>query len=142
MAALVLIQSASLFGMYAVTFLICLFANTLAMAFRAKRDTAAAIGALAITPDGRTQRYDKRHPVPGLEDHYTPGHASGWLGDGRAVEICKDMDFPYTVRPDGAKRVRLIGCFGRRHGHRRVVARNHVGHARRRKSLRSGSART
>ena len=223
MSAPVLIQSASLFGMYAVTFLICLFANTLAMALRLKRNTAAVgVGlticaanlvfgivrlahpqpdvlrvagivdetavadswraktvsadlavtetyareiraaaregarfvvtpeggmasnpagqstivapliaaardtgvqiiagfhaetpaadfALAITPDGRIQRYDKRHPVPGLEDDFTPGHVSGWLGDGRAEEICKDMDFPDTIRSDAAKGVRLMG---------------------------------
>ncbi|MFC5527776.1 nitrilase-related carbon-nitrogen hydrolase [Rhodanobacter ginsengisoli] len=223
MSAPVLIQSASLVGMYAVTFLICLFANTLAMALRPKRDTAAvclglticaanlvfgivrlahpqpdvlrvagivdetavadswraktvsaglavtetyareiraaaregarfvatseggmasipagqstivaplvaaakdtgvqiiagfhsetpaADFALAITPDGRIQRYDKRHPVPGLEDDFTPGHVSGWLGDGRAEEICKDMDFPDTIRSDAAKGIRLMG---------------------------------
>jgi apolipoprotein N-acyltransferase len=39
-----LIQSASLFGLYAVTFLICLFANTLAMAMRMRRETAVVIG--------------------------------------------------------------------------------------------------
>ena len=223
MSAPVLIQSASLFGMYAVTFLICLFANTLAMALRLKRNTAAVgvglticaanlvfgivrlahpqpdvlrvagivdetavadswraktvsadlavtetyareiraaaregarfvvtpeggmasppagqstivaplvaaardTGAqiiagfhsetpaadfvLGITPDGRIQRYDKRHPVPGLEDDFTPGHVSGWLGDGRAEEICKDMDFPDTIRSDAAKGLRLVG---------------------------------
>lgn len=224
LATPVLIQCASLFGMYAVTFLICLFANTLAMALRPKRATAAAIGvgvaicaanvvfgmvrlarpqpdvlrvagvvdetalsdswrahslaadlevtktyardirlaarqgarfvvtpeggmaslrpvesaivaplvaasrdtgaqivagfhsdapaadfALAITPDGRIQRYDKRHPVPGLEDRFAPGRASGWLGQGRAMEICKDMDFPGTIRSDAAKGVRLMG---------------------------------
>jgi apolipoprotein N-acyltransferase len=223
MAAPVLIQSASLFGMYAVTFLICLFANTFAMALRARRDTAVAIGAgllicaanlvfgivrlaqpqpdtlrvaavvdetavadswrahslsadrsvadtyardiraaarrgarfivtpeggmasipnmqsaiiaplvaastetgtqivagfhseappadfaLAISPDGRIQRYDKRHPVPGLEDRFTPGHVSGWLGGGRAMEICKDMDFLDTDRADGGGPVRLM----------------------------------
>jgi len=220
----VLIQSASLFGMYAITFLICLFANTLALALRPRRETAAAVGvgllicaanvvfgvvrlagpqpqslrvagivdetavadawrahsvpaaigvteryardirlaagqgarfvvtsegdmtlipgaesailapliaaardtgaqiiagfhsdappadfALAISPDGRIQRYDKRHRVPGLEDRYTPGHASGWLGEGRAVEICKDMDFPETIRSDASSRIRLAG---------------------------------
>lgn len=223
MSAPVLIQSASLLGMYAVTFLICLFANTLAMALRFKRNTAAvglglticaanlvfgivrlahpqpdvlrvagivdetavadswraktvsaalavtetyareiraaarkgarfvvtpeggmasipdgqgtivaplvaaardtgvqiiagfhseapaADFALAITPDGRIQRYDKRHPVPGLEDDFTPGHVSGWLGGGRAEEICKDMDFPDTIRSDAARGVRLMG---------------------------------
>jgi apolipoprotein N-acyltransferase len=224
MAAPVLIQSASLLGMYAVTFVICLFANTLAMALRARRDMAAAAGvgllicvanlafgmsrlsrsqpdvlrvagivdetavaqswrarslpaylevtrayarevrlaakagakfvvtpeggmastpalqsaivaplvvasrdtgaqiiagfhsespaadfALSITPDGRIQRYDKRHRVPGLEDDFTPGHASGWLGSGRAMEICKDMDFPDTIRTDARKGARLVG---------------------------------
>jgi len=223
MSAPVLIQSASLLGMYAVTFLICLFANTLAMALRLRRNTAAvalglticatnlvfgsvrlarpqpdvlrvagivdetAVGdswgaktvpaalavtetyareiraaaregarfvvtseggmasipagqgtivaplvaaardtgvqiiagfhsvtppadfTLAITPDGRTQRYDKRHPVPGLEDDFTPGHVSGWLGDGRAMEICKDMDFPDTIRSDAVRGIRLMG---------------------------------
>ena len=224
MSAPVLIQCASLFGMYAVTFLICLFANTIAMALRPGRDTAAAIGlglllcvtnvvfgivrlagahpdvvrvagivdetagaaawrahsssadlavtriyardirraaqegatfvvtpeggmasipdaqgaivaplvaasrdtgvqiiagfhsdtppadfALSITPAGRIQRYDKRRPVPGLEDRFTPGRASGWLGDDRAMEICKDMDFPGTIRPDAAQGIRLMG---------------------------------
>lgn len=224
MAAPILIQSASLFGMYAVTFLICLFANTLSMAIRARRDTAAAIGlglvicganlvfgavrlarpqpdvvrvagivdetagaaawrahsasddlavtetyareirlaaqqgarfavtpeggmasipdaqssivaplvaasrdtgtqiiagfgsktppadfALSITPDGRIQRFDKRHPVPGLEDRFTPGRVSGLLGDGRAMEICKDMDFPGSILLDSAKGIRLMG---------------------------------
>jgi apolipoprotein N-acyltransferase len=223
MPAPVLIQSASLLGMYAVTFLICLFANTVAMALRPKRDAAAAIAlgalifaanlmfgvarlawpqpeklrvaalvdetalanswrahsssadlrviqtyareirhaasegarlvvtpeggmasmpdaegaivaplvaasretgvqvvagfhsetpaadfALSITPDGRIQRYDKRHPVPGLEDDYAPGQVSGWLGEGRAVEICKDMDFPQTIRRDSARGIRLV----------------------------------
>ncbi|WP_426663794.1 nitrilase-related carbon-nitrogen hydrolase [Rhodanobacter aciditrophus] len=223
MSAPVLIQSASLLGMYAVTFLICLFANTLAMALWLKRNTAAvglglticvanlvfgivrlvqpqpdvlrvagivdetavaeswraktvsadlavtetyardtraaaregarlvvtseggmastpagqgaivaplvaaardtgvqiiagfhstapsADFALAIAPDGGIQRYDKRHPVPGLEDDLTPGHVSGWLGNGRAEEICKDMDFPDTIRSDAAKGIRLMG---------------------------------
>lgn len=227
MSAPVLIQSASLFGMYAVTFLICLFANVLAMTLRARREAAAAIGvgiaictasvvfgyarlaksqpdtirvagivdetavddswrshtlaedlrvtetyaeetrqavlegakfvvtpeggmasipdiqdgivaplaavsrqsgvqiiagfhtdkppgdfALSITPDGGVQRYDKRHPVPGLEERYKPGHASGWLGNGRAMQICFDMDIPNTVRPDAAMGVRLMGVPG------------------------------
>ncbi|HEY3638597.1 MAG TPA: nitrilase-related carbon-nitrogen hydrolase, partial [Rhizomicrobium sp.] len=230
----VLIQSASLFGLYAVTFLICLFANTLAlaMALRMRRETATAVGAgfaicaanvafgfvqlaqpqlqtlrvaamvdetamtkawhartlpevravaeayatairsaarqgakfavtpeggiavapqirsailaplvaassqtgvqiiaglyqrkptrdfaLSILPDGTLQEYDKRHLVPILENMFTPGHRSGWLGQGRAMEICKDMDFPGTIRQDAASGVRLLGLpagdFGR-----------------------------
>lgn len=224
MSAPLLIQSASLFGMYAVTFLICLFANTLAMSLRAQRQTvvalvlgfglcaanavfgfvrlaaaqpetvraaamvdesaiakighthtlpdavaiaeAYAIGirrasaqgatlavtpeggtlsapawhsaivaplvaasqptgmqiiagfyqrepaadfALAIGPDGSLRRYDKRHRVPVLEDQFTPGRGSGWLGNGRAMEICKDLDFPRTIRADAARGVRLMG---------------------------------
>jgi apolipoprotein N-acyltransferase len=224
MTAPVLIQSASLFGMYAVTFLICLFANTLALAFRATRRTVLAIGlgvaicaanlafgivrlaqpqpstlrvaaivdetlvadawrshastgdrdvtsayareireaahqgakfvvtseggmastpdaqaaiaaplaaasrdtgarivagfhsdrpaadfTLSFAPSGTTQRYDKRHIVPGLEERFVPGHASGWLADGLAMEICKDMDFPSDIRSDAANGARLVG---------------------------------
>jgi apolipoprotein N-acyltransferase len=224
MSAPLLIQSASLFGLYAVTFLLCLFANTVAMALRPKREMAVAISlgflicaanvvfgavrlerpqratvrvagivdqtaladawhahsvsadievtqeyardiwaaaqhgatfvvtsegdmasipgqqsaileplvaasrqtgaqiiagfhsdtppadfAVSITPDGAIARYDKRHPVPGLEDRFVRGRASGWLGNGRAMEICKDMDFPATIRPDAAKGARLVG---------------------------------
>src|SRR5579883_73588 len=227
MSAPVLIQCASLFGMYAVTFLICLFANSLAMALRARPEVVAAISvgfaicmanvvfgfvrlakpqrdtmrvagivdetavakswrshtvakdlevaetyaqeirqaalggakfvvtpeggmasipevqnaivvplvdvsketgvqiiagfhtdkpaadfALFITPNVMIQRYDKRHPVPGLEGRFTPGHVSGWLGNGRAMEICMDMDFPTTIRGDAEKGVRLMGVPG------------------------------
>lgn len=223
-SAPVLIQSASLLGLSAVTFLICLFANTFAMALRPRRETAVAISlgflicianvafgavrlerpqpeaikvagivdqtalaaawrahslsadravaetyasdiraaaaqgatfvvtsegdiasipdvqtaivaplvaasrqtgvqviagfhsnappadfALSITPDGSVERYDKRHPVPGLEDRFAPGQISGWLGHGRAMEICKDMDFPSTIRADAARGARLLG---------------------------------
>ncbi len=72
-------------------------------------DTPPADFALAISPDGSVERYDKRHPVPGLEDRFTPGRVSGWLGRDRAMEICKDMDFPATIRPDAAKGARLMG---------------------------------
>ncbi len=69
----------------------------------------AADFALAIGPDAPIRRYDKRHRVPVLENQFTPGHASGWLGGGRAMEICKDLDFPRTIRADAAKGVRLMG---------------------------------
>lgn len=64
--------------------------------------------AFSVLPDGTVQSYAKRHPVPFLEAKYTPGRQSGWLGDGRAMEICKDMDFPRMIRADAAKGVRLM----------------------------------
>jgi apolipoprotein N-acyltransferase len=65
--------------------------------------------ALSFQPDAAVQFYAKRHPVPILEDRFVPGTQSGWLGDGRAMEICKDMDFPATIRADAAKDIRLMG---------------------------------
>jgi apolipoprotein N-acyltransferase len=73
-------------------------------------DAPPADFALAITPDGEIRRYDKRHRVPGLEDRFTPGHLAGWLGHGRAMEICKDLDFPDTIRRDAAMGIRLVGA--------------------------------
>ena len=72
------------------------------------RKPAADI-AFSLAPDGTIRRYDKRHPVPVLEARFTPGHVSGFLGQGRAMEICKDMDFPVTIRRDAAMGVRLVG---------------------------------
>jgi apolipoprotein N-acyltransferase len=224
MSAPVLIQSASLLGMYSVTFLICLFANTLAIALhksmrstlllalalsvcalnvvfgavrlsRAQPDVltvsafvdesamhtayrtdtlesavdtsaayagairkAAAQGAqFAVTPEGgivsrqewraailaplatvaqetnvqivagvyerappadmavalraasASRIYTKRHLVPFLETEFTPGRSSGWLGGGRAMEICKDMDYPRTILGDAKYGIRMMG---------------------------------
>lgn len=73
--------------------------------------------ALLLRPDGTQVPYDKRHLVPYLETAFTPGKASGWIGGGQAMEICKDMDFPATIRADAARGVRLVavpaGDFGR-----------------------------
>jgi apolipoprotein N-acyltransferase len=64
--------------------------------------------AFSFGPDYRVHTYAKRHLVPLLEAQFTPGSASGWLGDGRAMEICKDMDFPRTIRRDAEKGIRLM----------------------------------
>jgi apolipoprotein N-acyltransferase len=224
MSAPSLIQSASLLGMYSITFLICLFANALAMALRTSlrsgrllalglsicaldvvfgfvrlswpQPTAVTVGAFvnesalltayrsdtldsavsasaayasairqaaaqgarfAVTPEGgivgrqewraailaplltvaqqtgvqiiagvyerappadlafalhaeaAPRVYAKRHLVPFLESELTPGHSSGLLGDGRAMEICKDMDFPRTILGDAKSGIRLMG---------------------------------
>ena len=53
--------------------------------------------ALVYGPDGREAvEYDKRHPVPGLEEGYRLGREPGLLPDSTGtigVAICKDMDF-------------------------------------------------
>ena len=65
--------------------------------------------AFALQPNRAVRVYAKRHLVPFLETDLTPGHSSGWLGDGRALEICKDMDFPRTVLADAHHGIRLMG---------------------------------
>ncbi|MBN9589758.1 MAG: hypothetical protein J0G99_12205 [Alphaproteobacteria bacterium] len=78
----------------------------------AARDTGATIvagvlwvkpsrnTAITFTPDGGRLVYDKRHLLTPFEDKFTPGRAPGLLGRGRAVAICKDLDFPRTLRTD------------------------------------------
>ena len=56
--------------------------------------------ALAFQPDGTIASYDKRHLLPPFEDKFRPGTTPGLLGRGRAVAICKDLDFPRTIRAD------------------------------------------
>lgn len=73
-------------------------------------DERAPQGDIAIrfAPDGAMQRYDKRHLMPLIEAQYTPGIAPGLLGDGLAMTICKDMDFPRTIRGDAQGGIRLM----------------------------------
>jgi apolipoprotein N-acyltransferase len=54
-----------------------------------------------------TQRYLKRHMVPGLELGYTLGSHS-YVDGTRGVAICKDMDFPATIRDYGRQGVELM----------------------------------
>jgi apolipoprotein N-acyltransferase len=65
--------------------------------------------AFALQPNSDLRIYAKRHLVPFLETEFTPGHSSGWLGEGRAMEICKDMDFPRTILADAQYGIRLMG---------------------------------
>ena len=58
--------------------------------------------AVTFEPDGRAISYAKRRLLMPLEAEFTPGQASGALGGGRSVAICKDMDFPRTIRGDAA----------------------------------------
>lgn len=59
--------------------------------------------ALAFSPDGHVQSYDKRHLLIPGEDRFTPGSRPGYLGAGRAVAICKDLDFPRTISADARR---------------------------------------
>jgi len=57
--------------------------------------------ALVFFPSGAPpQSYDKRHLIAGLESIFVPGQASFMLSDRTGVAICKDMDFPATIRND------------------------------------------
>ena len=56
--------------------------------------------AMSYSPDGQIHQYDKRHLLRPFEDVFKPGPGAGLLGHGRAVAICKDMDFPATLRAD------------------------------------------
>jgi apolipoprotein N-acyltransferase len=65
--------------------------------------------AYALQADTAPRSYAKRHLVPFVETEFAPGHSSGWLGGGRAMEICKDMDFPRTILGDAKYGIRLMG---------------------------------
>jgi apolipoprotein N-acyltransferase len=64
--------------------------------------------AVSFLPDGSQHGYDKRHLLPPGEDKFTPGPGPGLLGEGRAVAICKDLDFPATLRSDARNGIRLM----------------------------------
>jgi apolipoprotein N-acyltransferase len=64
--------------------------------------------AVSLLPDGSQRSYDKRHLLPPAEDKYKPGTGPGLIGDARAVAICKDLDFPSTLRADAQNGIRLM----------------------------------
>jgi apolipoprotein N-acyltransferase len=63
--------------------------------------------AFAFFPDGAAISYDKRHPLIPFETEI-PGTAPGLLGAGRAMVICKDMDFPASIRADVQSGIRVM----------------------------------
>jgi apolipoprotein N-acyltransferase len=72
--------------------------SNIVVGFEEHSSTAQNV-AIAFEPDGTMHRYAKQHLIAGFE-MLVPGHTPGVLGDGRGVEICKDMDYPETVRAD------------------------------------------
>ena len=66
--------------------------------------------ALLVAPD-RVAEYHKRHLVPGAETGVTPGNSTlvaDVLGQRVAVVICKDLDFPWTIRESAQAGARLV----------------------------------
>ena len=64
--------------------------------------------AVSLLPDGSQRSYDKRHLLPPGEDKFKPGPGPGPRGDARSVAICKDLDFPSTLRGDAQAGIRLM----------------------------------
>jgi apolipoprotein N-acyltransferase len=64
--------------------------------------------AVAFEPDGHNSVYAKRHRLMPFEAKFPPGTAPGLLGEGKAMVICKDMDFPDTIRKDAHAGLRLM----------------------------------
>jgi apolipoprotein N-acyltransferase len=56
--------------------------------------------AFSFLPDGAQRSYDKRHLLLPGEGKFKPGPGPALLDKGRAVAICKDLDFPRTLRGD------------------------------------------
>ncbi len=87
------------------------------------REVAKAVGAMVVTgtfvadptqnrafafmPDGTLQIYAKRHLLMPFEPE-APGLQAGVLGRGYATQICKDMDFPESVRGTAAHGIQLM----------------------------------
>ncbi len=63
--------------------------------------------AFAFFPNGTVISYDKRHPLTPLETE-VPGTKAGLLGNGRAMAICKDMDFPASIRADVRSGIQMM----------------------------------
>lgn len=66
-----------------------------------ERGDAAHNRAYLVTVNGEIITYDKRHMIPGIERDFDPGTASVTAeldGVTAGLIICKDLDFPHTVR--------------------------------------------
>lgn len=64
--------------------------------------------AVAFVPRENAITYMKRHRLFPDEAKYQAGTRSGWIGNGMATAICKDLDFPRTIRGDARAGIRLM----------------------------------
>ncbi|TYT25318.1 hypothetical protein FZO89_02995 [Luteimonas viscosa] len=71
-----------------------------------RRNSALVFDPQASMPSA----YHKRHLIPGLEAHYTPGETRTMLDGAPAtgVSICKDLDFTSTARDHAARGTQLL----------------------------------
>jgi apolipoprotein N-acyltransferase len=74
---------------------------TIVAGFDFRGDTRRNV-AMVFRPNVPAFQYNKRRLVPGLEAGFQPGFANGIFAPGRAVAICKDMDFAGMLRDDAA----------------------------------------
>lgn len=75
--------------------------NALVVAGFDDRANGRQNNALIYAPSGAAPTvYTKRHLVPGLEAKFSTGAAGYMTGNLIGVAICKDMDFPETLRSD------------------------------------------
>lgn len=63
---------------------------------------------VSYVPGAAPVYYDKRHRLFPDEAKYAPGTKSGFIGNGMAATICKDLDFPGTIRGDAQAGIRLM----------------------------------
>jgi apolipoprotein N-acyltransferase len=64
--------------------------------------------AVVFRPGAQSMTYDKRHLLLPGEAVFTPGTRTGIIGKGMATAICKDLDFPRTIRGDAQAGIRLM----------------------------------
>lgn len=67
--------------------------------------------AYLVTPEGDTYQYDKQHMIPGAEDHFELGKGPlqvPYQGLLLGLAICKDLDFPHTIRAYAGSDLMLV----------------------------------
>jgi apolipoprotein N-acyltransferase len=64
--------------------------------------------AVVFVSGERALVYDKRHRLFPDEAKYRAGTRAGLIGNGMATAICKDLDFPRTIRGDARAGIRLM----------------------------------
>jgi apolipoprotein N-acyltransferase len=80
---------------------------TIVAGFDVRGDTRRNV-AMVFRPNVAPFQYNKRRMVPGLEAQFQAGFTHGVYEPGRAVAICKDMDFAGMIREDAENGIRIM----------------------------------